>query len=49
VASVSPAHQLAEEQGFPDPLAEDGRGRLWSRREVKGGAKRLALAVEIPA
>jgi hypothetical protein len=30
------AHQLAEEQGFPAPLAEDGRARLWSRREAQG-------------
>jgi hypothetical protein len=29
------AHQIAEEKGFPAPLAEDARGRLWSRYEVQ--------------
>jgi predicted DNA-binding transcriptional regulator AlpA len=33
------AHQIAEEKGFPAPLAEDGRGRLWDRREVRAWAK----------
>jgi predicted DNA-binding transcriptional regulator AlpA len=33
------AHQLAGESGFPAPVAEDGRGRLWSRREVGAWAK----------
>jgi predicted DNA-binding transcriptional regulator AlpA len=34
------AHQIAEEKGFPAPLAEDVRGRVWSRYEVQGWAKR---------
>jgi predicted DNA-binding transcriptional regulator AlpA len=34
------AHQIAEERGFPAPVAEDGRGRLWDRREVTAWAKR---------
>jgi predicted DNA-binding transcriptional regulator AlpA len=34
------AHQIAEEKGFPAPLAEDARGRVWSRREVAAWAKR---------
>ena len=34
------AHQIAEEPGFPAPVAEDARGRLWSRWEVQGWAKR---------
>jgi predicted DNA-binding transcriptional regulator AlpA len=29
------AHQIAEEKGFPAPLAEDARGRVWSRHEVQ--------------
>jgi hypothetical protein len=33
------AHQIADERGFPAPVAEDGRGRLWNRREVIGWAK----------
>jgi predicted DNA-binding transcriptional regulator AlpA len=33
------AHQLAEKKGFPAPLAEDGRGRLWDRCEVTAWAK----------
>jgi predicted DNA-binding transcriptional regulator AlpA len=33
------AHQLAAEDGFPAPVAEDGRGRLWDRREVQVWAK----------
>jgi predicted DNA-binding transcriptional regulator AlpA len=33
------AHQLADESGFPTPVERDGRGRLWSRREVKEWAK----------
>lgn len=32
------AHQIAEEDDFPVPVAEDGRGRLWSRREVQAWA-----------
>jgi hypothetical protein len=34
------AHQIAEEKGFPAPLAEDARGRVWSRHEVAAWAKR---------
>jgi hypothetical protein len=34
------AHQIAEEKGFPAPLAEDGHGRVWSRYEVQAWAKR---------
>jgi predicted DNA-binding transcriptional regulator AlpA len=34
------AHQIVEEKGFPAPLAEDGRGRVWSRYEVQVWAKR---------
>jgi hypothetical protein len=34
------AHQIAMERGFPAPLAEDARGRVWSRYEVKAWAKR---------
>lgn len=33
------AHQIAEERGFPAPLAEDARGRVWSRYEVQAWAK----------
>lgn len=33
------AHQIAEEKGFPAPLAEDARGRVWSRNEVQAWAK----------
>jgi hypothetical protein len=33
------AHQLAEKKGFPAPLAEDGRGRLWDRRELRRGRR----------
>jgi predicted DNA-binding transcriptional regulator AlpA len=33
------AHQIGEKKGFPAPLAEDGRGRLWDRREVAAWAK----------
>jgi hypothetical protein len=29
------AHQIAEEKGFPKPLGEDARGRMWSRYEVQ--------------
>jgi hypothetical protein len=29
------AHQIAEEKGFPSPLGEDVRGRVWSRYEVQ--------------
>jgi predicted DNA-binding transcriptional regulator AlpA len=28
------AHQLARERGFPAPVAEDYRGRMWDRHEV---------------
>jgi predicted DNA-binding transcriptional regulator AlpA len=34
------AHQIAEEKGFPGPLGEDARGRVWRRYEVQGWAKR---------
>jgi hypothetical protein len=34
------AHQIAEEPGFPAPVAQDARARLWSRWEVQGWAKR---------
>ena len=33
------AHQIAEEKGFPAPLAEDARGRLWDRRDVSAWAR----------
>jgi hypothetical protein len=33
------AHQIAEEKGFPAPLAEDARGRVWGRHEVQAWAK----------
>ena len=33
------AHQIADENGFPAPVAEDLRGRLWDRREVTAWAK----------
>jgi hypothetical protein len=39
--SKQPAHQIAEEKGFPKPLAEDARGRVWSRYKVQTWAKRL--------
>jgi predicted DNA-binding transcriptional regulator AlpA len=29
------AHQIAQEKGFPAPLGEDVRGRVWSRHEVQ--------------
>ena len=46
------AERIAEEPGFPAPIERDGRGRLWSRREVTAWAKRwrreaLALAEEL--
>jgi predicted DNA-binding transcriptional regulator AlpA len=34
------AHQIAEENGFPKPIAQDGRGRVWTRYEVQAWAKR---------
>ena len=34
------AHQLAAEDEFPAPVTQDGRGRLWDRREVTAWAKR---------
>jgi predicted DNA-binding transcriptional regulator AlpA len=37
-------HQIADEEGFPPPVAEDGRGRLWNRREVQAWAKRWRSA-----
>jgi hypothetical protein len=33
------AHQIADEDGFPAPVTEDGRGRLWNRREVMAWTK----------
>jgi predicted DNA-binding transcriptional regulator AlpA len=33
------AHQIVAEPGFPSPVAEDVRGRVWSRREVTTWAK----------
>ena len=33
------AHQLARERGFPAPVAEDYRGRMWDRHEVTAWAK----------
>jgi hypothetical protein len=33
------AHQLPGESGFPAPVAEDARGRLWGGREVKAWAR----------
>jgi predicted DNA-binding transcriptional regulator AlpA len=33
------AHQIAEEKGLPAPVAENGRGRMWDRREVQAWAK----------
>ena len=33
-------HQIADGEGFPAPVAEDGQGRLWDRREVTARAKR---------
>jgi hypothetical protein len=32
--SKEPAHQIAAEDGFSAPVAEDGRGRVRERREV---------------
>ena len=35
------SHQIVDEPGFPYPVAQDGRGRLWDRRrEVTALAKR---------
>ncbi len=34
------AHQIADSPGFPAPVAEDTRGRLWNRRDVAAWAKR---------
>jgi predicted DNA-binding transcriptional regulator AlpA len=34
------ANQIAEQKGFPAPLAEDARGRVWSRYEVQAWAER---------
>ena len=33
------AHQIADERAFPAPVAEDGRGRLWDRREITAWAR----------
>jgi hypothetical protein len=34
------AHQLAGEDRFPSPVAEDARGRLWDQREVTSWARK---------
>jgi len=34
------AHELADEPGFPAPVADDGRSRLWDRPKVERWAKR---------
>jgi hypothetical protein len=42
------AHQIADESGFPPPLSEDARGRIWDRRGRgvgQGLAAREALAL----
>jgi hypothetical protein len=31
------AHQIAEEKGFPAPLAEAARGRVWSSTRCRRG------------
>ena len=36
------AHQIAQEKGFPAPLAEDARGRVWSRSRGAGVGEGLA-------
>jgi predicted DNA-binding transcriptional regulator AlpA len=33
------AHQIADEPGFPAPVDQDDRVRLWDRREVERWAK----------
>jgi predicted DNA-binding transcriptional regulator AlpA len=33
------AHQIADDDGFPAPVSEDVRGRLWDRQEVTAWAK----------
>ena len=33
------ARQIAYGDGFPVPVAKDGRGRLWNRSEVAAWAK----------
>jgi hypothetical protein len=38
------AHQIADEPGFPAPVAEDVRGQSLDRREVAVGAKRWRSA-----
>jgi hypothetical protein len=34
------AHQLVGEPGFREPVAREGRGRLWNRRKVAAWAKK---------
>src|SRR4029450_3964638 len=34
------AHQLADAEGFPAPVAEDARGRVWSRYGMQAWAAR---------
>ena len=41
------AHQIADEEGFPPPATEDGRGRLWDRRKVERWAKALARGEDL--
>jgi hypothetical protein len=41
------AHQIADEPGFPSPVAEDARGRVWSRFEVQAWAVAEGKAVAV--
>jgi hypothetical protein len=36
------AHQLAQEEGFPEPMGEDSRGRHWRPSTVRAWARRWA-------
>jgi predicted DNA-binding transcriptional regulator AlpA len=36
----APNTRVATEHGFPKPLAEDVRGRVWRRSEIQAWAKR---------
>jgi hypothetical protein len=38
------ANQIADESDFPAPVAEDGRGQLWNRRDVAMWAKDWRIA-----
>jgi predicted DNA-binding transcriptional regulator AlpA len=42
------AYQIADDPGFPAPVAEDGRGRLWDRRKVQGWQRRWASRETLP-